>query len=131
MSRKAPFQYIDEFVFKQVEEIRNKDHIVGLRNSLSILPDAQRKIVNYLITFGFLLIPVLATMIYGFIIYSHQSTIDTKKEIIEVQRSIQGKRSLLNGISQSLVSKTNLASEADLKKLVSTALAASKGHQVG
>ena len=117
---KAPsiFIKIDEFIFKKLDLLKSEGVFQKFNDGLSMLDEAQQKLVAQLITFGLILLPFVFVAILWWGNSQTKKSLEIKKQIVEQVALFEGNQSTLNNISASYLSPSAIAGRDDLDNKV-------------
>lgn len=112
------FIKIDDFIFKKLDLLKNEGVFQKFNDALSMLDEAQQKLVAQLITFGLILLPFVFVAVLWWGNSQTKKSLEIKKQIVEQVAIFEGNQSTLNNISASYLSPSAILGRDDLDNKV-------------
>ncbi len=108
------FIKIDDFIFKKLDMLKNEGVFQKFNDTLSMLDEAQQKLIAQITTFGLILLPFIFVAVLWWGNSQTKKSIEIKKQIIEQIALFEGNQQALNNISSSYLSPSAIIGRDDL-----------------
>lgn len=108
------FIKIDEFIFKKLDLLKTEGVFQKFNDALSVLDEAQQKLVAQVAAFFFLLAPFVFVLVLWWGNSQTKKDLDVKKQIIEQIGIFEGNQNALNNISFNYLSPHPIMGQDDL-----------------
>tara|TARA_R110000868_G_scaffold344395_2_gene605394 strand:- start:1491 stop:2108 length:618 start_codon:yes stop_codon:yes gene_type:complete len=122
MSKKSPFQQIDEALFKGVDQLKSQTPFVKFQEAVAKLGDQEQKIVNLSISYLILFIPIILVLSVWVMNSSTRSTIEEKRAILSEIEKFNNRRMESDSKGKDLVVLTPIAAQSELQTKITQIL---------
>lgn len=122
MSKKSPFQQIDEALFRTVDQIKAQAPFVKFQETIGKLGEQEQKIINLALSYLLLFIPVVAVLIVVIMNSSMRSDIEDRQAILTEIESFNNRRSESDNKGRDLIVPTPIAAQSELEAKITQIL---------
>ncbi|MBH46667.1 MAG: hypothetical protein CME71_00695 [Halobacteriovorax sp.] len=122
MSKKSPFQQIDEALFKGVDQLKSQTPFVKFQETVAKLGDQEQKIINLSISYLLLFIPIILVLSVWLMNSSMRSTIEEKRQILSEIEKFNNRRSESDSKGRELIVLTPIAAQSELQTKITQIL---------
>lgn len=130
MTEKKPiFRYVDEFIFKQVDNLKSSQAYQDLIRQMSALNDFQLKTVNQAISLLFVFIPIILFIILWIVNINFNSSLDKKREILSSINQFSASQKQLQSLGKNIISGAAIASRSEFTKQIGNSMATAGGER--
>tara|TARA_R110002072_G_scaffold276051_1_gene437431 strand:- start:172354 stop:172974 length:621 start_codon:yes stop_codon:yes gene_type:complete len=116
------FKKLDEFLFLQMDSIRNNPQYKMILTKLESLPDDAQKAINYGVSLLLISIPIVALLFIFIGNLSLKSELSTKNEIKSIITTINNQKSSIKSLGADIIAPFPLMNKSDLDRRLSTAV---------
>ena len=128
MTEKKPiFRFVDEFVFKQIDNLKNSQPYLEAIRQMNSLNDFQLKIINQITTLVVVAIPLVIVLIIFFINLSFNSQLDVKRDILTEINSYTNAQKQLQALGRNIISGAGLNNKTEFTRQVTNSISTAGG----
>lgn len=120
MTEKKPvFRHVDEFIFKQVDILKNSQPYQEAMRQMNNLNDLQLKVVNQAASIILVAIPLIIFIVILLVNMSMNANLETKRNILTEINSFTTAQKQLQSLGQNIISGAGLSSKKAFSNQVS------------
>jgi len=130
MTEKKPiFRIVDEFVFKQIDSLKNSQPYSDAMRQLNSLPDFQLKLVNQISTLVLVSVPLIIFIVLVIININFNSSLQMKRDLLAEINNHSAAQKQLQSLGRNIISGAALATKGAFSRQVVNSISTSGGNK--
>ena len=123
---KSPFYLLDKELFKAVNRLTSNSNFQRVQEEIASLSEDKQKILNYTLTFAFILAPLAIAFSMFITNMSMKSDLEIRKEILASIHTFDQKNNQAEALGRTTVSPFSTPDQAAFEKRIDKVLESSK-----
>lgn len=127
--KKHVFKFVDEFVFKQIDTLKQSQPYQEVMRQLNSLSDFQLKAVNQAASLILVTAPLLVFLIMIVVSISFNSSLDMKRNILSEINGFTSAQKQLQAMGKNIISGKGLTSRGQFSNQITNSISTAGGVQ--
>ncbi len=130
MTEKKPiFRAVDEFVFKQIDNLKNSQPYSDAMRQLNSLPDFQLKLVNQISTLVLVSVPLIIFIVLVIININFNSSLEMKRNILSEINNHSAAQKKLQSLGRNIISGAGLENKGAFSRQIVNSISTAGGSK--